>query len=71
MPRRTNHQQIWRTTKDGAEMILPKVIKSDIGFQLMFGPSENHKEQQIKEKENTENYECRTYESLEDFVKFI
>ena len=52
-------------------MILPKVIRSDIGFQLMFGPSENHKEQQIKEKENTENYECRTYESLEDFVKFI
>tara|TARA_A100001515_G_C4546418_1_gene201948 strand:- start:166 stop:381 length:216 start_codon:yes stop_codon:yes gene_type:complete len=71
MPRRTSHQQIWRTTKDGAEMILPKVIRSDIGFQLMFGPSENHKEQQIKEKENTENYECRTYESLEDFVKFI
>tara|TARA_R100000426_G_C4774766_1_gene92321 strand:+ start:200 stop:415 length:216 start_codon:yes stop_codon:yes gene_type:complete len=71
MPRRTNHQLIWRTTKDGAEMILPKVITSDIGFQLMFGPSENHKEQQIKEKENTENYECRTYESLEDFVKFI
>lgn len=71
MPRRTSHQQIWRTTKDGAEMILPKVIRSDIGFQLMFGPSENHKEQQTKEKENTDNYECRTYESLEDFVKFI
>ena len=71
MPRRTSHQLIWRTTKDGAVMILPKVIKSDIGFQLMFGPSENHKQEQVKQKENSDKYECRTYESLEDFVKFI
>lgn len=71
MPRRTSHQLIWRTTKDGAEMILPKVIRSDIGYQLMFGQPENHKQEQIKQKENSEKYDCRTYESLEDFVKFI
>lgn len=52
-------------------MILPKVIRSDIGFQLMFGQSENHKQEQVKQKENSDKYECRTYESLEDFVKFI
>ena len=37
MPRRTQHQLIWTTTENGAELRLPKSIKTDIGFQLMFG----------------------------------
>jgi hypothetical protein len=71
MPRRTQHQLIWNTTKNGADLSLPKKITTDIGFQLMFGQAENHIEQQKTEKKNAKNYECKTYRSLQDFKRSI
>ena len=50
MPRRTQHQLIWTTTENGADLRLPKKIKTDIGFQLMFGEAESHVEQTKNEK---------------------
>lgn len=71
MPRRTLSQLIWKSTKNGAELRLPKIIDTDVNFQLMFGESENHPEQTQRETTNAENYECRTYRDVEHFKKFV
>lgn len=71
MPRRTLSQLIWKSTENGAELRLPKIIDTDINFQLMFGESESHPEQTQRETTNAENYECRTYKDVEHFKKFV
>ena len=71
MPRRTLSQLIWKSTKNGAELRLPRIINTDINFQLMFGESESHPEQIQKETKNAENYECRTYRDVEHFKTFV
>lgn len=71
MPRRTLSQLIWKRTKNGAELRLPKIINTDVGFQLMFGESESHNEQTQKETNNAENYYCKTYRNVEHFKTFV
>ena len=71
MPRRTLSQLIWKRTKNGAELRLPKIINTDVGFQLMFGESESHNEQTQKETNNAENYYCKTYINVEHFKTFV
>ena len=71
MPRRTLSQLIWKRTKNGAELRLPKFINTDVGFQLMFGESESHNEQTQKETNNAENYYCKTYRNVEHFKTFV
>ena len=71
MPRRTLSQLIWKRTKNGAESRLPKIINTDVGFQLMFGESESHNEQTQKETNNAENYYCKTYRNVEHFKTFV
>jgi hypothetical protein len=71
MPRRTLSQLIWKSTENGAELRLPKIIYTDINFQLMFGEAESHHEQTKKETNNAENYECRSYRDIEHFKKFV
>ena len=71
MPRRTQHQLIWNTTKNGADLRLPKKITTDIGFQLMFGEAESHVEKNKDEKKNATNYECKIYRNLKEFKKFV
>ena len=46
MARKNNTQEIWTRNKDFTlELKLPKVINTDIGFQLMFGLPEDSKEE--------------------------
>jgi hypothetical protein len=71
MPRRTQHQLIWTTTENGAELRLPKNIKTDIGFQLMFGQAENYIELTRNEKKNAKNYECKVYRNLQHFKNHV
>ena len=71
MPRRTLSQLIWKRTKNGSELRLPKIINTDVGFQLMFGESESHNEQTQKETNNAENYYCKTYRNVEHFKTFV
>jgi hypothetical protein len=49
----TKHQVIWKrkgTEHEGLELDLPKIIKSDISFQLMFGPATNYNYDKDKEE---------------------
>ena len=67
----TRHQEIWKRTKNGLKLILPKNINTDIGFQLMFGYREDYREEARKYKNNSEAYECKIYHDINDFKKYI
>lgn len=69
--RATRHQQIWKRTKNGLKLVLPKTINSDIGFQLMFGYREDYREWNKKETENADNYNCKIYRDVTDFKNHI
>tara|TARA_R100001443_G_scaffold5020_2_gene13675 strand:- start:207 stop:422 length:216 start_codon:yes stop_codon:yes gene_type:complete len=71
MPRRTLSQLIWKSTENGAQLRMPKTIKSDINFQLMFGEAESHNEQTQRESRHLENYDCKVYRDIEHFKTFI
>jgi hypothetical protein len=60
----TKHQVIWKrkgTEHSGLELDLPKIIKSDIGFQLMFGPPTNYN----SDKEREEQHHLKYKEGIE------
>ena len=61
MGKATIHQQIWEAQEEGNTLKLPKVINSDIGFQLMFGPAENRELEVRKEREQAEKYNTKQY----------
>ena len=43
MAKDTIHQKIWKRKEDDSlELSIPKIINSDIGFQLMFGMNEDY-----------------------------
>jgi len=69
--RATKHQEIYKRTKNGLELVLPKKIKTDIGFQLMFGYREDKRIEQKRLQENNDRYLTRTYLNIEDFKKYI
>ena len=69
MPKRTISQLIWRSTKNGAELRLPKIINTDINFQLMFGEAESHAEWTESYERNNKNYDTRVYRNLLDFKR--
>ena len=69
--RATKHQEIWRRTENGLELILPKKIKTDIGFQLIFGYREDKRTEQKRLQENDNRYLTRTYLNIEDFKKYL
>lgn len=50
---------------------MPKTITSDIGFQLMFGQTENAYLEQKEIERNADNYDTNTYRSVEHFKRFI
>ncbi len=60
MPNKTKSQVIWYRKLDGdhddLELRMPKIINSDIGFQLMFGVSIDSQEDLKKIKRHHENY---------------
>ena len=61
MGKATIHQQVWKAQKEGNTLKLPKVINSDVGFQLMFGPAENRELEVRKEREQAEKYNTKQY----------
>ena len=69
--RATKHQEIYKRTENGLELVLPKKIKTDIGFQLMFGYREDKRTEEKRLKENEERYLPKTYLNIEDFKKYI
>jgi len=69
--RATKHQEIWKRTENGLELILPKKIKTDIGFQLIFGYREDKRTEQKRLQENDNRYLTRTYLNIEDFKKYL
>ena len=69
--RATRHQEIYKRTKNGLELVLPKNIKTDIGFQLMFGYREDYRLEQEKIQRNADRYFTKTYIDVEDFKKYI
>ena len=69
--RATRHQEIYKRTKNGLELVLPKKITTDIGFQLMFGYREDYRMEQEKIQKNADRYFIKTYIDVEDFKKYI
>ena len=69
--RATRHQEIWKRTKNGLELVLPKKINSDIGFQLMFGYREDYREWDRKVENNADKYLTKVYHDVYDFKKYI
>ena len=67
----TRHQEIYKRTKNGLELVLPKKISSDIGFQLMFGYREDYRIELEKMQRNSDRYFTKTYIDVEDFKKYI
>lgn len=67
----TKHQQIWKRTENGLKLSIPKNINTDIGFQLMFGYREDHREEEKKLKQNEERYTTRIYRDIKDFKNYI
>ena len=71
MPKATLHQLICRSTKNGLKYDIPKIINSDVGFQLMFGVVENATNERKRFEDNANEYETRIYQSIEHFKKFV
>ncbi len=61
--RATRHQEIWKRTENGLELVMPKIINSDIGYQLMFGYREDHRIERDRLEKNAEKYTTAIYES--------
>ena len=59
--RATRHQEIWKRTKNGLKIDIPKIINTDIGFQLMFGYREDNRVWSKKVNENADKYYCKVY----------
>tara|TARA_R100000388_G_scaffold38056_1_gene29470 strand:- start:981 stop:1199 length:219 start_codon:yes stop_codon:yes gene_type:complete len=68
MARKNNTQEIWTRNKDFTlELKLPKVINTDIGFQLMFGLPEDSKEERRIIRRHITKYTTTVY--LEEELK--
>ena len=67
----TRHQEIYKRTKNGLELVLPKKINSDIGFQLMFGQREDFRYEKEKYDKHCEQYETKIYKDVEDFKSHL
>ncbi len=57
----TKHQEIYIRTENGLKLDMPKIINTDIGFQLMFGYRECQRTEKEKEQKNNNNYKPRTF----------
>jgi len=69
--RATRHQEIYKRTENGLELVLPKKITTDIGFQLMFGHREDYRVEEKRIERNADRYFTKTYLDVEDFKKYI
>tara|TARA_R110001592_G_scaffold79084_2_gene236911 strand:+ start:15136 stop:15345 length:210 start_codon:yes stop_codon:yes gene_type:complete len=63
--RSTRHQVIWVRDKETVTLNLPKTIKSDIGFQLMFGEREDYRTERLKLDNYSKKKHLTIYEDKE------
>tara|TARA_R110002153_G_scaffold216472_1_gene369027 strand:- start:335 stop:553 length:219 start_codon:yes stop_codon:yes gene_type:complete len=65
-------QIIWKRKEDDSlELDLPKVINSDIGFQLMFGMAEDLKEERRIVRTHISKYSTNVYVEQELKIWFL
>ena len=64
--RATRHQEMYKRTENGRELVLPKKITSDIGFQLMFGYREDYRVEEQRLEDNANRYNAKTYKRFWD-----
>ncbi len=69
--RATRHQEIYKRTKNGLELVLPKKITSDIGFQLIFGYREDYRVEKEAIEKNANEYDCIVYHSTKHAKKYF
>lgn len=78
----TRHQIIWHRKKnaDGSinedadmELKIPKIINSDIGFQLMFGPNEDirYDRKKTNDHHKKQSTHTKTIDNTKDPFKWI
>ena len=71
MPLANQTQVIWkRNEEDELELVLPKIIKSDISFQLMFGEKESYKVAEMKFNKHCKSYQVEFYDIKELIKKY-
>lgn len=62
MAKKNHHQTIWKREEDDSLTLkLPKIINSDIGFQLMFGMAEDYKEENRLIRKHHQKYTLNVY----------
>lgn len=71
MLKKNRHQIIWKRSDEGLEMIIPKVIKSDINYQLMFGPEEDKEEERRRIKKHHERENIKVVSLEEIKIRYI
>lgn len=72
MGKATLHQEIWKIKEDDSlELDLPRIINSDIGFQLMFGYRENNESYCDKLYKNNNKYKVKVYKDVKDYKNYF
>ena len=68
----TRHQKIWfyNTKTEMNRLKLPKVIKTDIGYQLMFGESEDYRTERKRLDNNAKRNLVKVYESFYKDIQY-
>jgi len=62
MSKKNHHQTIWkRNDDDSLTLKMPKIINTDISFQLMFGMSEDNKEENRLIRKHHQSYTLNVY----------
>jgi len=72
MANRNTTQVIWiRNDREELVLNMPKVISSDVSYQLMFGMKEDTKEERRIIRENDNKYSVSIYEEKELKLWFL
>jgi hypothetical protein len=72
MAHKNQTQKIWKRKEDfSLELDMPKVIKSDVSFQLMFGAAEDTKEEKRIINKYNEKHITSVYMEQELKIWFI
>ncbi len=71
MLKKDRHQIIWKRSDEGLEMIIPKIIKSDISYQLMFGLDEDKEEERKRIKKHHEREDIKVVSLEEIKIRYI
>jgi len=71
MHKPTIHQIIWQRSDEGIEMSIPKIISTDINYQLMFGPVEDKEEERRRIKKHHDREDIKVVSLEEIKIRYI